>query len=551
MPQPCTVLIAGAGPVGLALALALTRAGIAVRIVDKAAQRSTTSKAIGLQYRVSEILAILGVAERFLVVGGSPTVVNLYVGRRKLAALRFIAPPRLSGRGAFQPRAIMIAQSETERLLGEALAEAGIQIEWNAEFVAFSQGNNGVSAQLRRPNGDEQAEVAWLVGCDGAHSAVRKQAGLCFAGKSYPLAFFMADVQVDWAPDHGENHVWFHPDGIFAALPFPSPRQWRLFVEVTHRPDIGTLTADIIKTLMVERTGAAEAHLGEPTWLSEFRISRRMVDRMRSGRVLVAGNAAHVHSPMGGQGIATGIQDAVNLAWKLSRVIRGAPDGLLDSYGAERLPEIRAVLEETDRNAQIFLAPNVALRLLRDVLVLPLMRSSMVQRGMFNRLSQIHVSYRGSSLAVHDDRDAWWRPTRLKAGDRAPDLSFQDPAGKSRITLFQCLKSLRPVALIAFEPRRDANLLSRLCRALAALDIEAYVVLRAGERAQLGVRCLVDHHDELGQLYRMRPDCLCLIRPDGHIGLFQRPIRLHRLRAYLACVSAPEALARAWSEHRL
>jgi FAD binding domain len=121
-----------------------------------------------------------------------------------------------------------------------------------------------------------------------------------------------------------------------------------------------------------------------------------MVDRMRSGRVLVAGDAAHVHSPMGGQGIASAIQDAMNLAWKLSRAIRGAPERLLDSYGAERLPKIHAVLEETDRNAQIFLAPNVALRLLRDFPVLPLMRSSLVQRGMFNRLSQIYVSYRGS-----------------------------------------------------------------------------------------------------------------------------------------------------------
>jgi 4,5-epoxidase len=538
--------------VGLALAIALRRAGIAVRIVDKAAQRSTTSKAVGLQYRVSEILAILGVAERFLAEGGSPTVVNLYAGRRKLAALRFIAPPGLSGKGAFQPRAIMIAQSETERLLGEALAETGVEIEWGTELVAFSQGNDGVGARLRRPNGDEEATAAWLVGCDGAHSAVRKQAGFGFAGKSYPMAFFMADVRVDWAPDHAENHVWFHPDGIFAALPFPSPGQWRLFVEVTHCPDIGTLTADTIKELMSRRTAGVEAKLGEPTWLSEFRISRRMVDRMRSGRVLVAGDAAHVHSPMGGQGIATGIQDAMNLAWKLSRVIRGAPEGLLDSYGAERLPKIRAVLEETDRNAQIFLAPNVALRLLRDVLVLPLMRSSLVQRRMFNRLSQIYVSYRGSPLAVDDDRDAWWRPTRLKAGDRAPDLSFRDPAGGSEITLFECLKSLRPAALIVREPRDHADLSSRLCQALGALDIDAYVVLRNGEPAgHPGVRCLIDHHDGFQKLYRMRSSCLCLIRPDGHIGLFQRPIELSRLRTYLASICAPDVLSRAWFEYRL
>jgi 2-polyprenyl-6-methoxyphenol hydroxylase-like FAD-dependent oxidoreductase len=546
------VLIVGAGPVGLALALALSRAGVAVRIVDKAAHRSTTSKAIGLQYRVSELLAILGVSDRFLAVGGSPTVVNMYLGPRKLAALRFVAPAGLSGVGAFRPQGIMIAQCETERLLGEALAEAGVEIEWSTEFAALSQDDDRVSVQLRGANGYQQVEPAWLIGCGGAHSAIRKQVGFGFEGKSYPMAFLMADVEVEWAQAHGENHVWFHPDGIFAALPFPAPRQWRLFIEVTHRPDIGTLTTDIIKTLMTERTGAAEARLGEPTWLSEFRISRRMVDRMRAGRVLVAGDAAHVHSPMGGQGIATGIQDALNLAWKLCRVIGGAPDALLDSYGAERLPKIRAVLEETDRNAQIFLAPNVALRLLRDLVALPLMRSSFVQRSMFDRLSQIYVSYRGSPLAVHDDREARWRPTRLQAGDRAPDVSFQDSGDASEITLFQCLGSLRPVVLIAPDPRADAKLLSRLCEALGTIDIEAYVVLRQGERPeQPGIHCLIDHHGDLGRLYGMRPGCLCLIRPDGHIGLFQRPIRLNRLRDYLGSICAADALRRAWSEHRL
>jgi 4,5-epoxidase len=550
MPKPASVLIVGAGPVGLALALALTRAGIAVRIVDKAARPSTTSKAIGLQYRVSEILAILGLADRFLAAGGSPTAVNMYVGRRRLAALRFVAPAGLSGTGAFRPQGIMIAQSETERLLGEALAQVGVRIEWNTELIALAQGGDRVTARLRRPDGEEQVRTAWLVGCDGAHSTVRKQIGLRFDGKSYPMAFFMADVEIDWAPSHEENHVWFHRDGIFAALPLPSQRQWRLFIEVTDRPDSGTLTAGVIRTLMVERTGGVEATLAEPTWLSEFRISRRMVDRMRVGRVLVAGDAAHVHSPMGGQGIATGMQDAVNLAWKLGRVIGGAPDALLDSYGAERLPQIRAVLEETDRNAQIFLAPNTALRLLRDFLIVPVMRLPYTQKRMFDRLSQIYVSYRGSVLAVDDVDRGWWRSRPLEAGDRAPDVSFRIAGNSDQTTLFRCLESMRPVALIAPPPHADASLLSRLCKALGSLDIDGYlVVLSSGRSIQAPeLRCLVDHHGSLGKLYGMRAEGLCLIRPDGHVGLFQRPVRLHRLRDYLAAICADDALARAWSE---
>jgi 2-polyprenyl-6-methoxyphenol hydroxylase-like FAD-dependent oxidoreductase len=174
---------------------------------------------------------------------------------------------------------------------------------------------------LRHANGtQEQLDSAWLISCEGAHSVIREQAGISFVGKTYPLAFFLADVELDGPLTHGENYVWVHKDGSFAVLPLPPAQTWRLFVDVTRRMNggPGEVSLDLIRELMVQRTGERNIAVNNPTWISEFRIHCRMVDRYRSGRVFLAGDAAHIHSPTGGQGIVTGIQDATNLAWKHS-----------------------------------------------------------------------------------------------------------------------------------------------------------------------------------------------------------------------------------------
>ena len=230
--------------------------------------------------------------------------------------------------------------------------------------------------------------------CEGAHSLARKQANIAFRGKSYPLAFFMADVRMEGSLSHAENHVWLHADGSLAALPLPSPDTWRLFVEVTGQADRlqQAITVEQIQHCLSERAPHIDARIvGEPLWLSDFRINCRMVDRMHDGRVFLAGDAAHIHSPTGGQGITTGMQDAVNLAWKLARVSKGAPAALLETYDEERLPHAEEVLRETDRTTTLLFAPSRGLRLLRDTIVLPVLRNPWFQRRMFGKLSQLHV----------------------------------------------------------------------------------------------------------------------------------------------------------------
>jgi 4,5-epoxidase len=486
----------------------------------------------------------MGVVDRFLEQGGSPTVVNMYVKREPLVRLKFQGFGDTAGRDAFAPRPIMIPQSETERLLGDAVEEQGGKIEWNTEFLDFTQDAHRVTSRIRRADGEiEHVESSYLVSCEGAHSLIRKQAGFEFAGKTYPLLFFMADVEADWRLDHDENHVWMHSDGSFAALPLPRPRTWRLFVEMSELETTRSteLTLESIRGIMAQRIEDHTTTLSNPTWISEFRIHCRLVDRYRHGRVFVAGDAAHIHSPTGGQGIATGIQDASNLAWKLGRVCAGAPETLLDSYEEERRPHAQEVLNETNRVTTVLFAPNWRLRMLRDYVVLPVLRSRWAQRKMFSKLAQLHVNYRASGLSQHEDATGPWRTTRLRAGDRAPDVAFRNATTGERVTLFELLQPMRPVVLLgANRGVTDVARYDDLTAHLSQLGLSPYMLVPA-EDAFGGRRphCLIDAHGDFQRLYGMSQEFLCLIRPDDHIGLFQRPIREGALNTYLTQICAP------------
>lgn len=546
------VLIVGAGPTGLALACHLLRLGVNVRIVDSKSGPAETSRAIGLQYRVSEVLACMGIVDRFIERGAEPKTVAMYAGGRMLAGVRFTGFEGSAGRDAFVPRVIMLPQSDTEEILADVVGERGGRIEWNTTFVDFEQQPGAVMTRLRHADGrEERVASAYLVSCEGAHSAIRKQAGLSFEGKTYPLAFFMADVDVAGPLDKQEVHVWFHPEGSFAAMPLPTrPRLFRLMVEVTHQ--LGQLpkviTLDVIRDLMARRVPGLALEISNPTWISEFRVHCRMVNRYRAGRVLLAGDAAHIHSPNGGQGIVTGLQDATNLAWKLARVLQGAPDELLDSYEEERLPKARDVLKETDKvTTKLFTAHTFMARALRDYFILPLLRSDWVQKKMFVKLAQLHVNYRGQRLSAHQDKNRWLGRARLKAGDRAPDVVFRRGTSGERVTLFELLQPMRPVVLIGDTPNRDRERMAQLRQALAALDIDSYLVAPAESRNCESSECLVDEHGDFKRLYGLNVDFLCLVRPDDHLGLVQRPLNESLLREYLRLLCGSAAVDEAFA----
>jgi 2-polyprenyl-6-methoxyphenol hydroxylase-like FAD-dependent oxidoreductase len=526
------VLIVGAGPTGLVLAGQLARLGVSFRIIDKSPHPSTTSKALGLQYRVTELLDWMGLTERFqarshTLMGG----ISCYVKGTRLLNMRSGRLNARVGKDAFVPRPLIIPQSETEAILGESLHEHGVRVEWGTGFVAYNPVPDGVVCRLQRSDGTECVVASkYLVSCEGAHSLIRKQGGFSFEGKTYPMKFFMADVELDWGHGRDEVHVWMHPDGVLAAMPMPGSNRWRLMIDSGKFVGEGpaAVTLELVQEILTMRTGEHDVRAVNPTWLTEFKINCRMVDRFRNGRVFLAGDSAHIHSPSGGQGIVTGVQDAYNLAWKLGAVLLdGAPDSLLDTYGEERLPAAREVLRATDRNTNIFFANNTFTRLLRDHVFLPILRLPLIQERMVREMSQLDKNYRAWSLSEHQDRRLFKLGVLVRAGDRTPDVVFEDPATGERLSLFRLLGRCRLLGLVAADR-------PRLIEALARLGVDAFAVTPAGGGRVLGdVPILADVHGDFRRLYGARGEFLYLIRPDGHVGLFQCPINEDALKRYL------------------
>ena len=248
--------------------------------------------------------------------------------------------------------------------------------------------------------------------------------------------------------------------------------------------------------------------------------------------MLLAGDAAHIHSPTGGQGIVTGIQDATNLAWKLARVLAGAPDALLDTYEEERRPRAADVLKETGRTTKLFVAAKGLRRLLRDWVMLPILNIGWVQKRMFSRLSQLDVNYRGCRLSRHEEARLFGG-ARVRAGDRAPDVAFQLAGTGEKTTLFRLLNPMRPVALLGAGVGTDVAQLERIRESISKFSIDAFLVVQPGQAAQSGPGALLDIHGDFGRLYGVSGEYLYLVRPDDHVGLFQRPIDEPAVHAYL------------------
>jgi 2-polyprenyl-6-methoxyphenol hydroxylase-like FAD-dependent oxidoreductase len=521
------VLIAGGGPVGLALGLELQRFGIRFRIVEKKAERSTTSKALGLQPRVSEVFAILGIKAEFGARGfGDIRAVNFHSGGRKLLRIALQPPVDQAGRDACQPQLLIIPQSETEEILERTLANRGNFVERRRELVGFAQDADFVRAVVRSETGDEETVAAqYLVSCEGAHSVVRKMAGFTFAGTTMPMRFLLADVTIDWDRPENEVQVWFHRDGVMGALPFGA-QKWRLIIECASAgsAEPEEVPLSLVRQIAAERIGVAVG-IRDPVWLSDFRINARMVDRFRDRRVFVAGDAAHIHSPLGGQGIATGIQDASNLAWKLAAVLRdGAPDALLDTYEEERKPIARAVLRGTTAASRVVFAMNPILRFVREQIVFPILGTNFVQRRLFKMVSQLELKYRGRLTELSTGR------ARIRAGDRAPDVVFRRDG--SKVSLFELLRKFGMIALLG--PTANSQSLSQ---SLEALRIHPFIVA-PGQ--------LEDVYSDLARLYGADGPFLWLIRPDGHVGVFQACVDPASLANYLRKLRADVAVARAF-----
>ena len=385
------VLIAGAGPVGLTLAIELSRFGVPVRVLDRAPARTDKSKAVVVWPRTLELLDRAGLAAAFAETGLQASRVSMRAGGEPLAEIGFGELPTP------YPYVLVIPQSETERLLEEHLSSLGVRVERGTELVEFAEAEEGVTCALRRPDGAaETARFGWLVGCDGARSTVRHGLGLEFEGDTLPLSFVLADVRVTGfpVPDDRLALIW-SAEGPLLGFPMKGGR-YRLIASIGEAPRHDP-TLEEIQAIVDRR--APGARVADPAWLSGFAINERMVPRYRVGRVFVAGDAAHIHSPAGGQGMNTGMHDAINLAWKLALVVRGlAAPSLLDSYGAERSVVARRVLSDSGRMTRAATLRGGAARALRDFAIHTLLGFHGIRDAAAARLSELTVGYPESPL---------------------------------------------------------------------------------------------------------------------------------------------------------
>ncbi|WP_233850867.1 FAD-dependent monooxygenase [Paraburkholderia sp. HD33-4] len=530
------VLIVGAGPTGLAAAMSLARAHIPVRLIDKAPQPNPYSRAIGIQARTLELLEQHRLIEPFLELGHRARVANLFSNGMRLAQLDF---DPLHTR---YPYLLFLDQSVTERLLTEHLATLGVKVERGVELMAFMQGSASIQATLRRADGrTEGMRPSYMIAADGAHSSIRHRLGLNFEGKTFEQTFLLADLhaETDWPDD--EFHIFASGDGLVALFPMGHGRH-RLIADhavalagsaapptpaVPGEPPLDPAPSLEQCKALIARRVRERVDVSDLAWSAYFRVNSRMVDRLRVGRIFLAGDAAHVHSPAAAQGMNTGIQEALNLGWKLARVIGGAaPDRLLDTYHAERHPIERDVLRQTGFITQMAEADHGPLKLLRERVMPVLAALGPLRDAARATISELSIQYRRSPLTLERVLDGGPR-----AGERAPDalvhvvdgplgrapgvgciFDLHDPAFFSLFLLVPPLPvdgtPLDPAAKHAAPPDPE---LEKLAAEVERLLPNAVRIWRVTDTSGDGGPALSESYG------RTRPS-FYLVRPDGYIS---------------------------------
>jgi 2-polyprenyl-6-methoxyphenol hydroxylase-like FAD-dependent oxidoreductase len=403
------------------MAMALKHRGVEVRIVDKAAARTDKSKALVLWPRTLEMLDIQGCVQPFLDAGMKA------VGARIFAQQNMLVHVRLDTARSAYAYALMLPQSDTERLLEEQLALTGVRVERCVELISFNDTGDGVGAVLRHADGhDETVNSSYLAACDGAHSTVRHGLEAQFEGDTLPSGWMLADVELDGNISQDELTICWTPSGVLLFVPIKGAR-FRIIADVGLAPaaDASPLTLEEVQQLL-DRRGPPGLRAHDAVWMSRFRINERKVKDYRCGRVFLCGDAAHVHSPAGGQGMNTGMQDAFNLAWKLAMVWhRQARPVLLDSYSPERSAVGDQVLRNAGRLTKLAILSNPVLQKARNLAVSALGRVPMLRQRMVDQLTEMDLHYHDSPLTLTPQSAA----RHPAPGERAPDLPLTVPGG--------------------------------------------------------------------------------------------------------------------------
>ncbi|HEY6631033.1 MAG TPA: FAD-dependent oxidoreductase [Rhizobiaceae bacterium] len=508
------VLIVGAGPTGLMLANQLARRGLRVEIVDRHSGPAQQSRALGVQARTLEIYAQLGIVERALALGKKGIGATLWAQGRRMA---HVPLGDVGSTVTPYPYVLVLGQDDNELIMGERLKGLGVDVQWNTELVDFVQHAGHVSATLKQADGASRTVTAsYIAGCDGAHSAVRKLSGIGFPGAPYEHVFFVADVEMTGTMVPEQINVYLWREGFHLLFPMRGVDHWRIVgivpPELRGQDD---LDLDAIMPSLREEAGA-NLSIRSCSWFSAYRIHHRAADRFRERRAFILGDAAHIHSPVGAQGMNTGLQDAYNLAWKLALVVAGkaGPD-LLDSYSEERLPVAERLLETTDRAFRLVVSDSWLAGLMRTRVIARVAAFAMsierVRKFGFRTISQTGINYRRSALSRALDALPFEAP---QCGDRFPWMHLKlRPGGPVEDTFG------------AFED---------LCFNLVVFGQSAPAGLGFGDTVKSWTVASDPHNDaELARVGIPQPS-FYLIRPDGHVGLCGRIADAAAIRRYLA-----------------
>ena len=531
------ILIVGAGPVGLTMAAALVHQGLPCRIIDKAPAPSDKSKALVVWCRSLELLDKLGLAGTFVENGLKLSGGSIYADGQRVVHLHLATDESPYG------FPLMIPQNQTERLLAEHLARHGVAVERQVELLTFGETPSGLACTLRHADGREEAfETPWLIGCDGAHSTVRHTLGIEFSGAAEPNDWMLADVHIEGPLAKDEVSVFWQPDGVVAFFPIDRDR-FRMIA------DTGAANQAVPKAevTLAEAQALADARgpkgltLTNPVWLANFRINERKVADYRRGQVLLAGDASHIHSPAGGQGMNTGMQDAFNLAWKLAVIERGQgqAEPLLQSYSLERSAVGDQVLANAERVTTLATLRNPVAQWLRNHIAPILGSVPFVQDKIRSDWFELSIHYRHSPLSA----GTWPVLTGgLAPGDRLCDAPLKSAADGRQTTLFAELDGVRHGLLLlpgADEPAEAARLLAiAASTATTYPDVfAAHLVLKsAAAMSTLGAGTPVwfDTTGRLHQKLHAGESTLIVVRPDGYIGYRCQPADGASLMTYLS-----------------
>jgi 2-polyprenyl-6-methoxyphenol hydroxylase-like FAD-dependent oxidoreductase len=517
MPTPIKtdVVIVGAGPTGLSLACQLIRYGIDFVVIDKKEGVTPYSKALGVHARTLEIYEQLDLAKKAIERGTIAGRVRLLEGGE------IIGEVDLSNIGqglSAYPFMLVLEQSQNERLLHEYIQAHDRDILWQTELESFSQDEASLTADVKNNAGETQIIAGkYLVGCDGPKSPVRHALGLSFEGSTFERLFYVADVRIDWKYSHDALHVCLTRNAVVAFFPMPGENHWRIvgsFPEGFDK-DEGEVEYEEIEA-RIKQEAELELDITRVDWFSTYKVHTRHVEKFSSGRCFLAGDSAHIHTPAGGQGMNTGIQDAYNLAWKLALVVKGAAaEQILDTYNEERLPNAKKLLQTTDRMFNLAAGTDWLLNVIRTTVFPPMAKFILsidaVKKRFFPLISQIGITYRESSLSAHDgDRDF-----EVRAGDRMPYFLVD---GKS---IYDKLREPK-FHLLTFSDGRagfdDSRKLSH--------EME-------NNFAHLIDRCVIPLYPHVAEVFGSDKPFNVLLRPDNYIGFISLGISRDRVTTYL------------------